>query len=182
MEILFGLVVASGGLASDLSAGKATTLGLALAIAYGLFQLVKFLVVKLVEVLQARRNGTKNNPGSVAAPTTGLPVLGGTNPAAGEVSAVVADPTKAPLTHGEHENLCGARQQVTNEKLTNINTRLSDTNDRINSIDTKLTENTKGIYEKLDKTTDSMNAAVTKLNAGVASIDAVLKDRTNRGG
>ena len=148
----------------------------------GAFAVAAFFIWKIIVAVQARRqNGAANAahshpPG--ATPAAGLPMLGGTNPAAGETTGVNADPRKAPVTHGE----CEDKQNLIGEKLTNINTKLGDTNDRINRMDTKLSENTKGIYDRLDETNKSMNDAVTKLNAGVASIDAVIKDRTNRGG
>ena len=137
----------------------------------GAFAVAAYFIWKIVVAVQARRqNGATNAahshpPGPTTA--TGLPVLGGSNPAAGETSAVVADPAKAPLTHGEHENLCGARQAVTNAELKIIKTTLADTNSRMSKIETGLKENTEAHHK-----------AVGKLNEAVA----VIKDRTNRGG
>lgn len=137
----------------------------------GAFAVAAFFIWKIVVIMQARRqNGGANTahghpPG--ATPAAGLPVLGGSNPAAGETSAVVADPAKAPITYGEHENLCGARQQVMNVKLDNITKGLADSGDRISKVETELKANT-----------DATNKAVVKLDKAVA----VLKDRANRGG
>ena len=104
------------------------------------------------------RGGNHGNPG--------LPQLGGSNPAGGEVSAVIADPKKAPISYGEHENLCSARQNVIDTKLNNITTSLVDSGNRITKVETELRSNT-----------EATNKAVNKLDKAVA----ILKDRENRG-
>lgn len=138
-----------------------------------------WIIYKIVMARQMRKfEEVSAQQPPITTPAMGLPMLGGTNPAAGEISNVMSDPMKIPITQGEHENLCGERQKVIGERLSGINTKLSDTNDRINRVDTKLSETARTMYAKLDKTNEAMNSAVTELKAGVA----VIKDRTNRGG
>lgn len=123
-----------------------------------------YIIYKMHLSRQAKKNGNDN----AKQPSSGNPlsILGGSNPAGGETPPVMFDPLKQPITHGEHETICSARQNVIDTKLDNISKGLADSGARISSVETELRSNTV-----------TMNNAVNRLDKAVA----VLEDRTNHG-